>query len=168
MKKTTLLLTIVSVLSTSMIILSSACSSGNQESKNAKDGLPAATDAAKPANDERSATAKGIGEIMHVELNNPLNADMANKGKGIFEMKCSACHKLTAEKLVGPGWEGVTTRRSPEWIMNMITNTDVMLDKDPQAQKLLETCLVRMPNQGLSMGDCRNILEFMYQNDIKK
>ena len=105
---------------------------------------------------------------MHVELTSPLNADMVTRGKSNYEMKCSACHKLTAEKLVGPGWEGVTNRRTPEWIMNMITNTDIMLAKDPAAQKMLETCLVRMPNQGLGMGDCRDILEFMRKNDNQK
>ena len=34
--------------------------------------------------------------------------------------------------------------------MNMITNVDMMLEKDPEAQKLLEQCLVRMPNQNVS------------------
>jgi hypothetical protein len=67
--------------------------------------------------------------------------------------------------LVGPGWAGVTTRRQPSWIMNFITNTDVMLDKDPEAQAMLELCLVRMPNQSLSDEEARNLLEFMRKND---
>ena len=87
-------------------------------------------------------------------------------GKAIYEMKCSACHKLTDQRVVGPGWAGVTNKRRPEWIMNMITNVDVMLEKDPEAQKLLEECLTRMPNQGVSIGDARAILEFMRQNDM--
>jgi hypothetical protein len=33
---------------------------------------------------------------------------------------------------------------------------------------MLEECLVRMPNQNLSEADARNILEFMYKNDLKK
>ena len=48
-------------------------------------------------------------------------------------VKCSSCHKLTDEKLVGPGWKGVTERQKPEWIMNFITNPDPMIDKDPKA-----------------------------------
>jgi hypothetical protein len=48
----------------------------------------------------------------------------------------------------------------------MITNVDVMLASDPEAQKLLEECLTRMPNQNVSIGDARDILEFIYQNDI--
>ena len=86
-----------------------------------------------------------------------------NRGEGKF--KCSSCHKTTDEKLVGPGWKGVTTRRTPEWIMNFITNTDEMINKDPAAQAQLEICLVRMPNQSLSDDDARHLLEFMRKND---
>ena len=83
-------------------------------------------------------------------------------------MKCQACHKLNDQRVVGPGWQSITTKRKPEWIMNMITNVDVMLDTDPEAQKLLELCLMRMPNQNVSVGDARDILEFMRQNDGEK
>ena len=57
---------------------------------------------------------------------------MAAKGEKIVGLKCGSCHKMTDEKLVGPGWKGVTTRHKPEWIMNFTTNTDVMIDKDPK------------------------------------
>jgi hypothetical protein len=50
----------------------------------------------------------------------------------------------------------------------MITNVDMMLEKDPEAQKLLEQCLVRMPNQNITTEDSRKILEFMRQNDGEK
>lgn len=90
---------------------------------------------------------------------------MADTGGKIFDVKCSACHKLTDEKLVGPGWQGVTSRHAPEWIENFVTNTDEMINKDPVAQAQLEICLVRMPNQSLSDEDARNLLEFMRKND---
>jgi cytochrome c2 len=100
-----------------------------------------------------------------VEMTTPLNQQWVANGKGIYEMKCQACHKLTDERLVGPGWKGVTQRREPHWVMNMITNVDMMLEKDPEAQKLLEQCLVRMPNQNISKDESRQILEFMRSND---
>jgi len=103
-----------------------------------------------------------------VQLTHPLNAQWVADGKGIYELKCQACHKLTDEKLVGPGWKGVTQRRKPEWILNMITNVDMMLEKDPQAQKLLEDCLVRMPNQNLTKEEARKVLEFQRSNDGEK
>jgi cytochrome c551/c552 len=100
-----------------------------------------------------------------VELTTPLNAQWVANGKGIYEMKCQSCHKLDDQRVVGPGWKGVTQRREPHWIMNMITNVDMMLETDPEAQKLLEQCLVRMPNQNISKDDSRQILEFMRAND---
>ena len=98
----------------------------------------------------------------------PLNEAMAEKGVAIAGTKCTSCHKLTDEKLVGPGWKGVTTRKTPHWIMNFITNPDPMIDKDPEVQAQLELCLVRMPNQSLADEDARQILEFMRKNDSSK
>lgn len=94
-----------------------------------------------------------------------LDAGLAAKGKAIAETKCVSCHKLSDEKLVGPGWKGVTDRKAPYWIMNFITNPDPMIDKDPEVQAQLELCLVRMPNQNLTEEEARSILEFMRQND---
>lgn len=103
-----------------------------------------------------------------VKLTNPLNGQWVSEGKSIYDVKCQACHKLTDEKLVGPGWSGVTKRRSPDWIINMITNVDMMLEKDPAAQRLLEDCLVRMPNQNLTREEARKVLEFQRSNDGEK
>jgi len=103
-----------------------------------------------------------------VQLTNPLNQEWVETGKSIYELKCQSCHKLTDEKLVGPGWKGVTKTRSPSWILNMITNVEMMLEKDPEAQKLLELCLVRMPNQNLTLEEARKVLEFQRSNDGEK
>jgi hypothetical protein len=123
-------------------------------------------EAAEPAKKEDNG--KGIGQIKEVTLNTPIEQERTIRGKAIYEMKCSACHQLGDTRVVGPGWKGVTQRRKPEWIMNMVTNVDVMLDQDAEAQKLLELCLTRMPNQNVSVGDARDILEFMRQNDGEK
>lgn len=86
---------------------------------------------------------------------------MAEKGKMTYDVKCQACHSMGENRVVGPGWKGVTTKRKPEWIMNMVLNVDVMLESDPEAQKMLEECLVRMPNQNLNKEEGRQVLEFM-------
>jgi len=103
-----------------------------------------------------------------ITVTNPLNAEWVTGGKNIYELKCQSCHRLTEEKLVGPGWKNVTKRRQPAWIMNMATNVDMMLETDPEAQKLLEQCMVRMPNQNLAKEDARKVLEFMRSNDGEK
>jgi Cytochrome c len=103
-----------------------------------------------------------------IQLTNPLNAEWVKNGSNTYDLKCMSCHKLTNEKLVGPGWKGVTINRKPLWIINMITNVDMMLDSDPEAQKLLELCLVRMPNQNISKEEARQVIEFMRSNDGEK
>src|SRR5690554_7888706 len=140
-------------------ILLFSCGSGGNEGNN--------QDTAEPEVPQSIAEGRGIGEITEVNLENELDSDMVKMGKSIYDMKCSACHKLTDQRVVGPGFEGVTNRRRPEWIMNMITNVDMMLEQDPTAQALLEECLTRMPNQNVSIGDARSILEFLRHNDME-
>ena len=108
---------------------------------------------------------RGAGKFTNVQVSPTLDKTMADAGQKVYDVKCSSCHKLTGEKLVGPGWLGVTSRHKPEWIMNFATNVDEMLQKDEKAQAMLEICLVRMPNQNLTDEDARNVYEFMRKND---
>jgi len=137
---------------------------GGSSPSSTTDSTAAPTAASTPAvtNDP-----KGTGKFTDVKLTHPLDQSMITNGSAVYDVKCNACHKLTADKLVGPGWKGVTDRRKPEWIMNFITNTDVMLTKDTAAQAMVEKCMVRMPNQHLNDDDARNVLEFMRKNDGK-
>src|SRR5689334_16639304 len=45
---------------------------------------------------------RGAGKFTHVEIGK-LNAAMADNGQKVYSVKCMGCHKLTDEKLVGPG-----------------------------------------------------------------
>ncbi|WP_226065736.1 c-type cytochrome [Kaistella polysaccharea] len=122
---------------------------------------PATADAAK------YDPNRGLGKHENVDVSK-FDPAMAAAGKKIAEVKCTSCHKPTEEKLVGPGWKGVTTRQTPEWIMNFISNPDPMIDVDPELQKQLELCLVRMPNQALTDTDAREVLEYMREIDGAK
>lgn len=145
-------------------VMITACGGGEPKSDE-KSAESSSTE--KPADQPGTETEVHGTEVKpgDVKLETPLNAEWVTAGKGIYDMKCQSCHKLTDERVVGPGWSGVTKRREPHWIMNMITNVDMMLEKDPEAQKLLEQCLVRMPNQNINQDDARKVLEFMRQND---
>lgn len=144
-----------------------ACNSGSDSSKQTT--TPADPNGEKiptpggepPAYDPN----RGVGKFTHVDLGDKLDGDLAMRGEKLYGIKCAGCHKLTEERLVGPGWKGVSDRHKPEWIMNFVTNTDEMLNKDPKAQAQLEICLVRMPNQNLKDDDARQLLEFMRKND---
>lgn len=108
---------------------------------------------------------RGEGKFTTVEVGASLDAVMAQSGENIANVKCASCHKMTDERLVGPGWKGVTQRHQLTWLMNFITNPEPMIDKDPKLQAQLEICLVRMPNQNLSDQEARDIVEFMRKND---
>jgi hypothetical protein len=133
-----------------------ACSGNSSENKDKQ----TTSDTVKTYN-----AKKGVGDFTHVDLNPFLDQKLADSGKTTYYLKCASCHKLTAEKMVGPGWKGVTKRREPEWILNFVTNTKEMLNKDTTAQAMLEICLVEMPNQNLSDHDALMMLEFMRGND---
>ena len=147
---------------TAAIILS-ACGGNDaqQKTEESSSSQPAQTANGNPSYDPN----RGEGKFTNVEIGATLDVAKAEAGDKVYSVKCGSCHKLSDEKLVGPGWKDVTTRHSAAWIMNFITNPDVMLDKDPKAQAMLELCLVRMPNQNLTDEYARNVFEFMRKND---
>jgi len=141
------------------------CGGGNgNSSAGAEDHTTPGESAGKDENPSYDPE-RGKGKFTNVEIPATLDAALAAEGEKVYNVKCAACHKLTDEKLVGPGWKGVIQRHKPEWIMNFATNPDEMLDKDPKAQAMLELCMVRMPNQNLSDEAARNVYEFMRKND---
>lgn len=156
------------LLSLLVISLFVACGGGDTESTE-----ETGTETSEATETPQSSTAdvskydphRGEGKFTNVEVSEKLDAALAAEGEKVQAVKCASCHKLTDERLVGPGWKGISQRRKPEWIMNFITNPDAMIDKDPELQAQLEICLVRMPNQNLTDNDARSIYEFMRKND---
>ncbi|WP_162416019.1 c-type cytochrome [Cyclobacterium roseum] len=146
------------------LLLVFSCGGGETTQNQADESSSQNTENEEP---ETIKMGKGVGEFTEVEVSDPLNEEWIERGQSIYDLKCSACHKLTDQRVVGPGFEGVTNRRKPEWIMNMITNVDAMLAQDPVAQKLLEECMTRMPNQNIKPDDARKLLEFFRQNDME-
>ena len=151
-----------------IVFLAFSCGGGNSSSNdNSKANVPTPSDETEKTTNENPSydPHRGEGKFTHVNVGATLNKAVAEQGNKVYSVKCSSCHKLTDEKLVGPGWKEVTSRHTAEWIMNFITNTDEMLDKDPKAQAQLEICLVRMPNQNLTDEEARAVYEFQRKND---
>ncbi|MCC8426603.1 cytochrome c [Mucilaginibacter sp. UR6-11] len=144
-----------------------ACSpsNGGSETDNGAAATPAATVAADidPA---AKSDSKGIGRFTDVKLA-AIDPAMADKGMVVFNAKCAACHKVTDQKIVGPGLKDITKRRTPEWIMNQITNPMEMEAKDPVGKALLEKHLTQMTFQNVTDDETRQILEYFRKNDSK-
>jgi mono/diheme cytochrome c family protein len=106
---------------------------------------------------------RGVGPVEHIDLAQ-LDMSRADEGAEIFQAKCSACHKIE-ERYIGPALTGVTHRRKPEWILNMILNPDVMVKEDPTAKGLLAEYLAPMTNQNLTQEQAEAVLTFFLEND---
>lgn len=73
-----------------------------------------------------------------VTLTGLLTAQLEEKGKTLFQQRCSACHKLD-QKLIGPALAGVTQRREKTWFLKFVTNSQAMIQAgDPIAVKVYE------------------------------
>jgi cytochrome c551/c552 len=156
-------LLVLSVLVASLFIY--ACGGGEASSDNGNESTTESSETTAGKAGSDYDTARGEGKFKDVQIPATLDVAMAAEGEKVYNVKCASCHRLSDERLVGPGWKGVTQRNTPEWIMNFVTNTDEMLAKDPKAQSQLEICLVRMPNQNVSDEAARQLYEFMRQND---
>ena len=59
-------------------------------------------------------------------------------GEEIFKTKCTLCHTYGEGNRIGPDLKGVTAKRKPDWLKNMIKDPGNWVKKDPDAQKLFE------------------------------
>jgi mono/diheme cytochrome c family protein len=139
------------------------------ETENTSEESTSSTSTAQPEATATADQSKGVGPVSAVELGAGIDKALADQGKNIFEGKCAACHKLN-ERYVGPALSGVTERRKPEWIMNMILNPQEMVQKNDTAQALLATFMTQMPNQNLTQEEARAMLEYfrLADSDQKK
>ena len=126
---------------------------GGSGEKSASDGQTPPVEAAKPVN------PKGYGRISEVKVG-PIDHAMVTKGQDVFDSKCNACHKLDV-RYVGPPLRKVTERRTPEWVMNMILDSEIMVEKDDTVKCLLQEYMLKMPNQHVDETDARNVLEYL-------
>ena len=129
-----------------------------QKTEQKKEEAPVA-DVTK-ASERVDLTTKGVGPIKTITLDAQIDQAMADKGKEVYDKMCLACHRI-GKKFVGPAPDGILERRTPEWIMNMILNPEVMVKEDPLAKELLvEFNGSPMANQSLTEEEARAVLEY--------
>jgi mono/diheme cytochrome c family protein len=112
---------------------------------------------------QAGGASKGVGPIQSIQLDAELDSVLVAKGEKLFSGTCVTCHKLDI-RFVGPALNGVTTRRSPEWIMNMMLNPSGMTQQDDTAKALLAIYMIQM-SVAVTQEDARAALEFFRKND---
>lgn len=143
-----------------------ACGGGGSKSGNTSSSDNSSGNESGTIDVTKASDSKGVGEFTEVDIPDQIDAAKAAKGKDIFGTKCMTCHQLGTQAMIGPGLKNVTKIRTPEWILNMITNPTEMLQKDPVAKALLkEFNGTMMTDQGVTKEEARQILAYLRQND---
>ena len=113
-----------------------------------------------PASKRITLDNKGVGKIKNLELPATIDEAMVERGAALFKTNCTACHKI-GKRFIGPSPSGIMERRSPEWIMNMILDPQLMVAEDRCAKDLLvEFNGAAMANQNMTEDQARDILEY--------
>lgn len=103
----------------------------------------------------------GVGLYKDITFPETIDADLAAAGETKYSATCIACH-AAEQRLIGPALKGVYERRSPAWVMNMISNPNGMLKEDPIAKALLkEYNNAVMLNQNLSEDETKAVAEYL-------
>jgi len=86
------------------------------------------------ANQNSDAEAAGLKAPVY---SNAVDYNKAEKGKVLFEKNCVTCHKFDSRS-TGPALQGVTKRRTPDWLIEMIVNPAEMIENDATAKAMLQ------------------------------
>lgn len=147
------------------LALISCGGSSDQDATNGANGTKTeepkpATENKVPASQRITLDDKGVGPIKSLTLAPEIDMKLAEAGKATYDAMCLGCHRPD-KKFIGPPPIGILDRRSPEWIMNMILNPEVMIVENEEARDLLiEFNGAPMANQGLTEEQARGILEY--------
>ncbi len=102
---------------------------------------------------------KGIGPIKELKLA-AIDQNMVKTGDQLFQSKCALCHTLDQKK-VGPPLREEMKEHSPEFIMNLLLNTEEMLQKNEHMKAEVKKYVTVMPNPKLTQDQARAILEYL-------
>lgn len=107
----------------------------------------------------KSQLKYGVGPVKNVELK-PIDSQLADAGRRLFQANCSKCHMLD-RPLLGPPLRDIANQRTPEFIMNMMLNPQEMAMRHPDLEALQKKYHIYMNTQGLDRGSARKILEYL-------
>lgn len=114
------------------------------------------------ANPEKNAVKsedKGIGPIKEIKRTE-IDEALAVEGVKLFQGNCLTCHSLD-KTVIGPPFRNITKERTPEFIMNMMLNTEEMQQKNETIKALASKYKMTMPELDLKRYEARAILEYL-------
>jgi mono/diheme cytochrome c family protein len=136
-----------------------------------KDALPASSGTLRQGESaiERTATAadssQGAPQAANAIAPTSHGTDSirwVQRGERLYaRMNCGRCHTIGAGYMDGPDLEGVTDRRTFSWIIALLTDTENMIQIDPDLQQLRMEHFVDMPNLDLSASDARALHTYL-------
>lgn len=90
------------------------------------------------------------------------DAASVQDGEALFKAQCATCHAVK-EKLVGPALKGIETRRSEEWILKWVKNSQAVVKSgDDYAVKIYnENNKTVMPAFNLKDAEIKSILAYV-------
>jgi cytochrome c2 len=111
-------------------------------------------------------TDSGVSFVVPVrECIAPTAADSTTRvqlGARLFSAKgCTRCHQLDAGYADGPDLRGVTQRRTCEWVVALLTDTENMIQTDPDLQQLRVEHFLDMPDHDLSVVEARALFAYL-------
>lgn len=91
------------------------------------------------------------------------NANAQPDGAALFKANCTSCHTTGTNKVVGPGLKDIHTKRSEEWLISWIRNSQAMIKAgDPEAVKIFEEYnKTAMPAFGFSDDEMKAIIGYI-------
>ena len=94
-----------------------------------------------------------------------MNAAQAAAGEKLFTTKgCVTCHTF-GKKALGPDLDGVTMRRTAEWMKHQILHPEKMVVEDPISRELRKGFSLAMTNQNLKDNEAEAVIEFLKKRD---
>ncbi len=87
----------------------------------------------------------------------------AQDAKETFNKTCKACHTIGGGKLVGPDLNGVTSKRSDEWLAKWIKSSQSLVNSgDADAKAVFEANnKIPMPDQNLSDEEIKGLITYI-------
>ena len=95
----------------------------------------------------------------------PGDEELAEQGEKLFREKgCSACHAFGV-RMSGPDLEGVSMRRTAQWMEHQILEPEVMVKEDPISRALFAQYALQMTNQHLTPAEAKAVIEYLKHQD---